>query len=197
VGRALRAAPGGDGGDRSDLESLDDRALAQLASGRDVDAFTVLYRRHVHAIHGCAWRRSGSRHIAEDVTAITFEKAWVAIESFSWRGGGFIAWLHRIAVRELTAQHRRDARSRTPRAQMAARALVAVPDEPEHSLLADWPRVRIALGQLPARYQDAITMRYLSGLSAADAATALGVSKPVLAVTLHRALRALAKKVDA
>ena len=31
----------------------------------------------------------------------------------------------------------------------------------------------------------------------ATAAAALGCSKPVLAVTLHRALRALAKKVDA
>ena len=167
-----------------------------LAAGRDVDAFAELYRRHVEAIHAFAWRRAGSRHGAEDVTALTFEKAWVAIESFSWKGGGFVAWLHRIAARELTAQHRRDARASSPRAQAAARSLVAVPDEPDDDLLADWPRVRGALDQLPARYQEAITLRYLSGLSAADAAAALGCSKPVLAVTLHRALRALAKKVQ-
>jgi RNA polymerase sigma-70 factor (ECF subfamily) len=188
--------PGG-AADQPDVEALDDRVLSVLAAGRDVDAFTELYRRHVAAIHSFAWRRSGSRHVAEDVTAITFEKAWVAIESFSWRGGGFVAWLHRIASRELTAQHRRDVRATSPRAQAAARALVPVADEPDGALLVDWPRVRSALDELPARYQEAITLRYLSGLSADDAAAALGCSKPVLAVTLHRALRALGRKVDA
>lgn len=193
----LRAAPGDDGGDRSDVDALDDRALTVLAARRDAAAFTELYRRHVDAVHAFAWRRSGSRHVAEDVTATTFEKAWVAIESFSWRGGGFVAWVHRIAARELTAHHRRDLRASSPRAQAAARALVPLPDDLDAGLLADWPRVRAALDRLPPRYQEAISLRYLSGLSADDAATALGCSKPVLAVTLHRALRALGREVDA
>ena len=178
------------------LERLDDRALTDLARGRDADAFGELYRRHVATIHGFAWRRSGSRHIAEDVTAATFEKAWIAIDTFQWRGGGFVAWLHRIAAHELTALHRRDERATSPRAQAAARALVPVPDDGEPALLADWPRVRLAMDALAPRYQEAITLRYLSGLSPDDAATAMGCSKPVLAVTLHRALRALAREVE-
>jgi RNA polymerase sigma-70 factor (ECF subfamily) len=190
----LRVATGGDGGDRSEVDDLDDRALVQLAAERDVDAFTVLYRRHVDAIHAFAWRRGGSRQVAEDVTAATFEKAWVAIESFEWRGGGFVAWLHTIAARELTALHRREARASSPRAQAAARALVPVPDD-DAELLADWPAVRAALDRLSPRYQEVIALRYLGGMSAGDAAAALGVTKPVLAVTLHRALRALAKEV--
>jgi len=192
--------PDRDGGDASafqPLRELDDRALAELARRRDTDAFAELYRRHVSTIHAFAWRRAGTRHVAEDVTAATFEKAWIAIESFAWRGGGFVAWLHRIAARELTAVHRRDARASTPRGQAAARALVPVPDDDgDLGLLADWPRVQVAMGALPARYQEAITLRYLGGLSAADAAAAMGCSKPVLAVTLHRALRALAREVD-
>jgi RNA polymerase sigma-70 factor (ECF subfamily) len=175
---------------------MDDRALTSIAAQRDADAFAVLYRRHVAEVHAFAWRRSGSRHVAEDVTATTFERAWIAIEGFSWRGGGFIAWLHRIAARELTAQHRRDARASSPRAQAAARALTAVPDDDGDPPLTDWPRVRAALDALRPRYQEAISLRYLSGLSADDAAAAMGCSKPVLAVTLHRALRALAKEVE-
>ena len=53
-----------------------------------------------------------------------------------------------------------------------------------------------ALGTLRPRYQRALTLRYLAGLSADEAATAMGCSKPVLAVTLHRALGALRRAVE-
>jgi RNA polymerase sigma-70 factor (ECF subfamily) len=174
------------------LDGLDDRALAARARDRDAEAFAELYRRHADVVHAFAWRRSGSRDVAEDVTATTFEKAWRAMGTFEWQGGGFVAWVHRIASRELVAHHRREAR------------VLAVVPEPEpiaddlddDALLAHWPRVRGALDALRPRYQQAITLRYLSALSADDAAAAMGCSKPVLAVTLHRALRALAKEVD-
>jgi RNA polymerase sigma factor (sigma-70 family) len=53
------------------------------------------------------------------------------------------------------------------------------------------PAVLSALDTLNPRYQQAISLRYLSGLSHAEAALAMGCSKPVMAVTLHRALGAL------
>lgn len=199
MGRGLRALSGIVGGDDTELVppgASDDRALAERARGRDADAFATLYRRHVEAIHAFAFRRTGSRHVAEDVTAATFEKAWVAIDRFEWRGGGFVAWLHRIAAHELADAHRRDARVTSARGQAAVRALQPVADDDDDGLLADWPRVRGALDRLPARHHDVIALRYLAGLSASDAADALGCTRSVLAVRLHRALRALAKEVD-
>ena len=184
------------GGDRSPaVDTLDDRALAARA-GRDPDAFAELYRRHVGTIYSFIWRRCGTRDVAEDVTSATFERALANIDRFEWKGGGFIAWLHRIAANELAGDHRRRQRAEGPRAQTALRALVPI-DDVEGNLLADWPRVRAALDGLRPRYQEVIVLRYLSGLSADDAATALGISKPVLAVTLHRALTALGRAVDA
>jgi RNA polymerase sigma-70 factor (ECF subfamily) len=53
-----------------------------------------------------------------------------------------------------------------------------------------------ALGQLNERYQRAITLRYLSGLSPEDAAHAMELSKATFAVVLHRAMGALRKAVD-
>ena len=50
-----------------------------------------------------------------------------------------------------------------------------------------------ALGRLNERYQRAITLRYLTGLSPEDAAHAMGLNKATLAVVLHRALGALRK----
>jgi RNA polymerase sigma factor (sigma-70 family) len=53
-----------------------------------------------------------------------------------------------------------------------------------------------ALGRLNERYQRAISLRYLAGLSPEDAARAMGVSKATLAVVLHRALGALRRAMD-
>ena len=53
-----------------------------------------------------------------------------------------------------------------------------------------------ALGRLNERYQRAITLRYLAGLSAEDAAHAMGLNKATLAVVLHRALGALRKAMN-
>jgi RNA polymerase sigma-70 factor (ECF subfamily) len=171
----------------------DDRTLAARAR-TDPDAFAELYRRHVGAIHAFAWRRSGSRQLAEDVTSATFERALGSIDRFEWQGGGFVAWLHRIAANELAGHHRREARIDAPRAQAALLSLVP-DDAPTTDPMADWPRVRAALDHLRPRYQEVIALRYLAGMSADDAAAALGTTKPVLAVTLHRALRALAREV--
>jgi RNA polymerase sigma factor (sigma-70 family) len=51
--------------------------------------------------------------------------------------------------------------------------------------------VRGALADLRPRYQQAITLRYLAGLTQAEAAEAMGCSLAVMAVVLHRALNAL------
>ena len=69
------------------------------------------------------------------------------------------------------------------------------PTQHDETLAAQWPVVRAALDRLHPRYQEVIALRYLSEFSTEEAAAALGVSKPVLAVTLHRALKALEKEV--
>src|SRR3954463_7770111 len=115
-----KLAPVASGANGPELADLDDRELAALAA-RDRKAFAELYRRHVTTIYAFAWRRSGSRDIAADVTSATFERALASIDRFAWRGGGFIAWLHSIAANELATQHRKRTRG-----QAAMLALIDV-----------------------------------------------------------------------
>jgi RNA polymerase sigma-70 factor (ECF subfamily) len=155
-------------------------------------------------VHAFAYRRCGCRDAAEDVTAATFEQALRAFDSFQWRAGGFGPWLFRIAANEVVDHHRADQRAggrRNARAQGAAALLAGVPatehswgDGPELDVPLDW--LRAALAGLHPRYQRAVSLRYLSGLSHAEAAEAMGTTKPVMAVTLHRALKALRKALD-
>lgn len=173
-----------------------ERALTDRARV-DRDAFAELYRTHVRAVHGFAYRISGSREVAEEATSATFERALRAIATFEWRGGGVRPWLFRIASNEVNEIYRRTARATGPRGQVALRALAGA-DVHDPTAAAHGPgdrpelaAMRAALTTLNARYREAITIRYLGEMSADDAAAAMGCSKAVLAVTLHRALGAL------
>ncbi|TMK89690.1 MAG: sigma-70 family RNA polymerase sigma factor [Actinobacteria bacterium] len=179
-------------------DGIDERGLAQAAS-TSPDAFAVLYRRHVGPIHAFAYRRSGSREVAEEVTSATFERAWRAMPSFEWRGGGFKAWLFAIAARELAGWYRRNARSGNDRAQRALRLLHTDVIDEEHERVSaedEQALVREALSTLPQRYQEAISLRHFAGLDPDEAAAAMGCTKAVLAVTLHRATKALRRAIE-
>jgi RNA polymerase sigma-70 factor (ECF subfamily) len=176
-------------------EDDDDRRLAEQAKAADSDAFAVLYRRYVDRNYSYAWYRTRSREAAEDITSAVFERAWRAIARFEWRGGGFRPWLFRIAATETAAWHR----GRGRRERLVARVASEPPPDDELVVPVD-ARVDdqvAALAGLRPRYQEAITLRYLSGFGPDEAAEVMGCSKATLAVTLHRAMNALRRAVGA
>jgi len=178
-------------------DEVDERGLAEAAR-TSPDAFAVLYRRYVARVHAFAFRRSGSREVAEEVTSATFERAWRAMPSFEWRGGGFQAWVFAIAARELAGWYRRDSRASSVRAQRALRLLHPgdTVDDDGAGAEVDLAVLRDALSTLPERYQEVISLRHLAGLDAEEAAAAMGCTKAVLAVTLHRATKALRRAIE-
>lgn len=182
-----------------DPNQFDERVLAEKAR-TDADAFAQLYRHYLPRIYAFAYRRTHAKDLAEDITASTFERAYRTLEHFEWRGGGFGAWLFRIASNELADHYRRQGRSQSDRGQAALGQLHAAfsvddldrvesGDHATQALLA-------ALDTIHPRYQEAISLRYLSGLSHEEAAAAMGISKPVMAVTLSRALKGLKKAME-
>lgn len=177
----------------------DERDLVERAR-TDADAFAELYRRYVDQIHEFAYRRTGSREVAEDVTAATFERALRALDRFRWGAGGFAPWIYRIAANELADHFRRLGRRRGDRARRAADRIqdaVAVDDVDLVDGAHDAAAVRAALGDINPRYQRALTLRYLADLEPADAARAMGVTSSLMAVLVHRATAALRKAVEA
>lgn len=180
----------------------DERSLVERAK-RDSTAFAELYRHYLPRVHGYAWRRTGSREAAEDITASTFEAALRALPRFRWGRGGFGPWLFRIASNQVIGHYRREARAASERGQraMATMAETVAPDWSAD--LANGPlggsdgdAIRIALAQLNPRYQRAIDLRYLTGLDHDHAAKAMGLAKPAFAVVLTRAMKALRRALD-
>lgn len=180
-------------------DSEEERRLVEAAR-TDPEAFAALYRMYLPKIHAFAYRRARSRDVAEDVTAATFERAYRQLDTFEWRSGGFGSWLFRIASNEITDHYRKQNRSVSERGQVAMGALFthSTSDDVERIDQGDGSTQTLlhALGTLNPRYQQAVQLRYLSGLSHEDAAEAMGLSKPVMAVTLSRAMKALRKAMD-
>ena len=178
--------------------SSDEAALVARAR-TDPAAFGSLYRCYVERIYAFAYRRTWSREAAEDVTAATFERALRHLERFDASGAGFGPWLFRIAANELVDHYRREGRTRSDRGQRGLHVLAGHPVEDDLDGIEREHEVREmieALSALRPRYQQALTLRYLAGVSADEAAEAMGCSKAVLAVTLHRALGALRRAVE-
>jgi RNA polymerase sigma-70 factor (ECF subfamily) len=177
----------------------DDEAELIDRARTDRAAFAELYRRHVRAVFGYAYRLTGSKQVAEDLTSSTFERALRGLDGFRWQGTGIRPWLLRITANEAAGLHRRQVRHAQPRAQQALR-VIAGDDTTTFEVEDSGPSreaMRAALATLPERYQQVIGLRYLAGLSADDAAAALGCSKATLAVTLHRALTAMRRALNA
>lgn len=180
------------------VDPFDEPALVERARS-DAEAFAQLYRLYLPRIHAFAYRRSRSRDVAEEVTAATFEQALRSLPSFQWKGGGFGPWLFRIAANQLVDHYRSEERARGRRPNRPLGRLEALPtgggfDDVEERAGTD--RLLACLATLNPRYQQAISLRYLAGLSPTQAAEAMGVTKPVLAVTLHRALAALRRALE-
>jgi RNA polymerase sigma-70 factor (ECF subfamily) len=180
-------------------DPVDERALVDRAR-TDADAFAELYRLYVDRVHTFAYRRAGSREVAEDVTAATFEKALRGLPRFRWGPGGVGPWIFRIAANELADHHRRRGRRGGDRARRAADRLhqPATTDDVESIEQAHEAQlVRAALDDLNPRYQRALTLRYLAELDHRESARAMGISPSLMAVLVHRATAALRKAVEA
>jgi RNA polymerase sigma-70 factor (ECF subfamily) len=175
----------------------DPDAAAVRAAQRDRRAFEVLYRRYLDRIYAYAFYALGDHHDAEDVTERTFLAAMKGIGSYRDTGAGFRAWLFRIAHNTVSNAMRSRRRRRTeplpigwdrPAPNADPATLVARAEEGR--------RVLRAVAELPLDRRQAVLLRFVDGLSAAEIGVVLDRSPGAVRVLLHRALRDLATRLE-
>lgn len=162
----------------------------------DTDAFAELYRNYLERVHQYAWRRTGNTEAAEDICAATFEAALRNLARFRWQSGGFAPWLFRIASNQVVAHHRREGRPGTNRGQVAMAEMHRSLADDEIGRIGDDDDLRVALARLSPRYQRAVDLRYLAGLSTEQAARATGMTNAAFSVVLSRGLKALRREIE-
>lgn len=184
--------------ERTALDPTRERALVARARV-DASAFGELYDHYLPRIHGFIARRLADPAAAEDVTAMTFERALSAVRRDDFRNEAFGGWLYRVAANAVV-DHVRRARRTVP---LGRRATDGGPDDGPELTLGDERAARElataldrdelgrALGEVAPAHRRLLVLRYLDGLRTDELCAVLGCSPATLAVRHHRALRAL------
>jgi RNA polymerase sigma-70 factor, ECF subfamily len=145
----------------------------------DPAALATLYDRHYGAIARYVARRVGPAD-AEDLVADVFLAMVRYLPRFRQRGAPFRAWLYRLATNQVNRWARR-------RRREVRHRLAEIGEECRRASVAEQAEVvRMALLALPARFQGALTLHYLEGLSVLEVAGVLGCAEGTVKSRLAR-----------
>ncbi len=166
----------------------DERKLFECAQA-SAAGFGELFDAYYDRIYAFAYRRVGSRAVAEDIAACTFEDALRGIRRMHWQGKPVSAWLYRIASRRVIDHYRR-AKSDPVEGIEDRQAGDASPAETvEASETA--AAVREALARLSPRDREIIQFVYFDELETGQIAAIWDCTANSVYVRLHRALKRL------
>lgn len=171
--------------------SRTDAAMDRYASG-DEAAFVELYDELAPRLHRFAVRWTRSRSAAEDAVQQTFLQIHAARHRFV-RGGAVIPWAYAITRRLLIDLGRRGVRE-----ELRAHD-VRDPEEPTTALSPEEAlhRRRVEaeaqrdLAVLPSAWREAFELVKFEGLSVAEVAEVLGITRGMVKIRTHRATAAL------
>jgi RNA polymerase sigma-70 factor, ECF subfamily len=178
---------------------------AVVAPRADAAAFGKLFDAHLPRVYEFFARRVEDRHVAEELTTATFQRAVGAFRDGEARAtfGGF---LYRVAA-SAVVDHAHRRRKPIPRGVRASDldaagdrdAAAAIANDAATRAFAaaiDRSRSRQAFTRLTDEDRNLIVLRYLDGLEIDELCAVTGASRQALTVSLHRALRAMRSSID-
>ena len=163
---------------------LDNEQTLVEQARHDPAAFGALYDRYVDRIFVYARRLMQDEAAAQDVTAVTFEKALRHIRQRGWQGESFIAWLYRIARNEALSKLRRQ-KWLSPRQWFGSTELRVTETAVQSRQTTQ--AIHHALARLRPKDRD---------ISSEDVAAILACSTNTVYVRLHRALERLRAELE-
>jgi RNA polymerase sigma-70 factor (ECF subfamily) len=177
--------------------SLDDAALERLvqeAKNGDAPAFGQLFDHYHEPIYRYVASRVHRPTDAEDLTQAVFVKALEALPRYEARGIPFGGWLFRLARNAVIDF----VRTRHDHAELdAVREQFTDEPLPDEILVTRYEidAVGVALAALTSEQRDAIALRFFAGLSAREAAEAMGKQEGTVRGLQFRAIAALRREL--
>jgi RNA polymerase sigma-70 factor, ECF subfamily len=161
--------------------------------GAQVLTFAAAAEAHLDDVLGYLVYMTGDRHLADDLTAATFEKALRLWRRFDPRRASARTWLCQIA-RTVALDHFRSEQRRRGRERTYARREGGEERE-ERFVEGLSPRLERALRGLSAGEREVIALRVLLELDGDEASRVLGISPTAVSTRLSRALKKLEERV--
>lgn len=172
--------------------------LIQAARSGDQEAFDRLVETHQGKVYALAYRMTGNREDAADLTQEAFLNAWRGLASFQSQSA-FATWLYRLTsnacIDFLRREKRRSALSITVEDDAQERQ-AEIPDlrhSPEQELERQESRqaVRQGLAALSSEHREVLVLRELEGLSYQEIAQQLGLEEGTVKSRIARARMSL------
>jgi RNA polymerase sigma-70 factor (ECF subfamily) len=155
-------------------DEQDDATLVEAVRQRQAQAATLVYRRHVDAVHALLFRRLGPQPDIEDLLQDVFASAFGSIDKLR-EPSALRSWLLSITAGRLRTYNRGRRRNRW----LSYAPLDQVPEpatthDEHHAKL--FLEVSSLLEQLPADERAALILHRVHGLSLSESAEASGMS---------------------
>jgi RNA polymerase sigma-70 factor (ECF subfamily) len=178
------------------VDRAEERQWIRRAQAGSQDAFAHLYRAHVQAIYRYIAVRVSDPLLAEDLTGDVFIRALKSMAHYQDAGHPFLAWLYRIAHARVVDHYRRQ--GRRPVESDVEDQPIAVEHDMDSPMLRQQVGdvLREAMQSLTEEQQQVLTLRFIEGLKLEDAALVMGKNSNAIKQLQHRALRALAGRLQ-
>ena len=193
----MRSRGVGTRGLRRTVTGVDPSLRIRLRDG-DHTAFSSLFDEFAQQVYAHAFRLTGDRSMAEDVTAGTFGQAWRSRRKIEADGGSLRPWLLGIATNLARSARRSERRQRAVADRL--RPDTPVPDFADQ--VADRMEatervraVRRAVGLLRRPEQEGVARCVWAGLDYAQTGEALGIPVGTVKSRLSRARARLAREL--
>lgn len=172
-------------------DSMDE--LVRRAQEGNEQAFTEVYKVLYPRVAKYLWFKVRSRPLAEELANETFLSAYRGLSKF--KHGYFPGWIFTIARNTAAGHLRKKALSTVPIEEGNISAQLGVQQGPEEEVEASIRKENIlnCVRQLRGEQREVVIMKYLTGMSNADVAAALGKSENAVNAQQHRALKSLQK----
>lgn len=149
-----------------------------------------VYERLLPRIYHFFCYKTGDPALAEDLSAITLEKAWTGRQNYRSDLGAFDLWVFGIARRVAADHYRRPNREvGLELAQDAAHTGSSLEDEVQNRL--HFQRLAALLQKLPERERELIALKYGAGMTNRQIAHLSGLSESNAGTILHRTVTGL------
>jgi RNA polymerase sigma-70 factor (ECF subfamily) len=181
-----------------DAPDAPDEAALVAAAQRDPRAFGPLYELYVDRIYRYAYRRVGTHHEAEDITAQTFQQALQALPAYEWRGLPFGAWLFRIAGNIINRRGRTSGREVSVEDVTVFSGYEEMDDDPADQVWRGEQASELAemVGKLPPDQQRVLVLKFSHGLKNREIGDLMGRSEGAIKQLVHRALVSLRASME-
>ena len=172
-----------------------DAELVARLKANDDAAYREVVARFGDPLYGYIYSITGDHHLSEDILSETYLRMVEKVDTYTFYGVPFKAWLYRIAHNLAI-----NALKRANRLVGAEALETAVPpvDDPATAIAArlEADDLRMALGELTEEQQQVVLLRFVAQQSTAEVAQALEKTENAVKQLQFRALRSLGRLLE-